>query len=433
MKDEFKLISGHSMEVIPDGGEVSLVEREEFFFLKLKASSSCQFVLVVFSTFEFSFLFSHTGIVIKPVHDAFYKVGFHLFPYTFHVLKGEFEIPITKIVDRYSFQKKDEFKLFCSQYESGSNSFIGKTELEFNQWKEKSIEKLKHIIFSKKDNLETVPEFKLAHSIQEKGYTLHSFECIYDADFKNEFLLSIPDQGLDNCPLLIGIHGHEGEWGKADRNAFIDEGHADDFIGQFARNNFAVLQPPTMSHDLRNKQRLLIGEWTLDCIYSLNATLKIYPQLRNRISVCGLSTGGVISMMLLALDVRIKTGVIAGALTTFYHIKNRFKIPPSCDCGLSHYLYPHFEMGDIASLIAPKRVLYQQGKLDQLYCSAAIWTGSLTSWAYAGIPQNEYDYQYERIEKNYKILNSDAMISHEIHSGNHRVSFTSALKWINNN
>jgi len=164
-----------------------------------------------------------------------------------------------------------------------------------------------------------------------RSFILRSVIYESQPDRKNELLLALPANPAGPVPLLVALHGHEAPWGKADTAAFTP-GHADDFCAYFASRGWAVLQPATMNHTLQHPGWTLQGEWTWDAMTAIDYAVSIPEVDPQNVMVCGLSTGGHLAMNILALDNRVKAGVVGCALSTWNHYRQRMRIPPNCDC-----------------------------------------------------------------------------------------------------
>jgi dienelactone hydrolase len=78
----------------------------------------------------------------------------------------------------------------------------------------------------------------------------------------------------------------------------------------------------------------------------------------------GLSGGGLQTLYFTALDERIKAAVISGY---FYGVKQAIlDMPLNCACNYAAEYWLDFDMGDIASMIAPRPVLIETGDADPL-------------------------------------------------------------------
>ncbi len=146
---------------------------------------------------------------------------------------------------------------------------------------------------------------------------------------------------------MLALHGHEARWGKADEVAF-EMGHVDDFCAYFAQRGWAVLQPATMQHHLQHERWTLQGQWTWDAIVALDYAATVAQVDMSRCVACGLSTGGYLAMNVLALDQRVRAGVVGCILSTWNHY-GRYRMPPHCDCGIVTQLGGRLEQCDWAA------------------------------------------------------------------------------------
>jgi dienelactone hydrolase len=271
-------------------------------------------------------------------------------------------------------------------------------------------------------------EFKKIYDIEYEKFNLLKFEYPSRNNRTSTALLSIP-KGIKNAPLLLALHGHETTWAIADSAAYR-YGHVDDFCAYFANRGWAVLQPATMDHSLQSGEKTLQGQWTADAINALSLAESFKEVDMNKVAVCGLSTGGHLAMNLLALDDRIKAGVVGCILSTWNHYEKRFRIPPHCDCGIYDQLSPLFEQCDWAALAAPKPVMFQHGKLDAAFCPGADSNLLDLKWNTAILPKQEYDAQFEEINRAYNLLDAEENVITFYHKGPHSINNEAAYEWL---
>ncbi|MCL2365200.1 MAG: acetylxylan esterase [Defluviitaleaceae bacterium] len=81
-----------------------------------------------------------------------------------------------------------------------------------------------------------------------------------------------------------------------------------------------------------------------------------------RISAAGLSGGGMLSMYLAAADTRIACACTSGYF--FGVLESRLHRNTHCDCNYVPGMWRHFDMGDIAALIAPRSFIVETGTWD---------------------------------------------------------------------
>lgn len=244
-----------------------------------------------------------------------------------------------------------------------------------------------------------------------------------------QLLLALP-RGVAHPPLLVALHGHEAPWGEADAAAF-KSGHPDDFCAYFAERGWAVLQPATLDHDLQDKAWTLQGEWTWDAMTALDFVVENRDIDPERIAVCGLSTGAHLAMNLLALDERVKAGVVGCILSTWNHYRKRFRIPPHCDCGIGFQLPSLLnEQCDWAALAVPKPVQFQHGRLDAAFCPGADPSLLNLAWNTATMPEAEYEAMFGEVRRAYRILGAADEVATRVHGGKHQVDNEAAYAWL---
>jgi len=260
-------------------------------------------------------------------------------------------------------------------------------------------------------------------------FTLRRIRYRSQPDRTTTALVSLP-KNARSAPVLLAIHGHEATWGEADAGAFR-AGHNDDFCAYFAEHGWIVIQPATMNHTLQHAGWTLQGEWTWDVLVALDYALALPEADPNRVAVCGLSTGGHLAMNVLALDSRVKAGVVGCVLSTWHHYETRMIIPPHCDCGIRAQLQPHFEQHQWAALAAPKPVQYQHGRQDACFCPAADPKFLLPDWNRAVMPQAEYDAMFAEVQRAYQLARAPDHVETSIHNGPHKVDNALALTFLN--
>jgi dienelactone hydrolase len=250
-------------------------------------------------------------------------------------------------------------------------------------------------------------------------------------DRVNTALLSLPNAtpAARKHPLLLALHGHESTWGAADPAAFTP-GHADDFCAYFAQRGWAVLHPATMDHTRQHERWTLQGEWTHDALRALDLALARPDIDPARVAVVGLSTGAHLAMNVLALDPRVRTGVVGCVLSTWHHEATRMRVPPHCDCGVHSQLAPHLEQCDWAALAAPRPVQFQHGRLDQSFFPGADDAGLDLNWNTGTMPRAEYDAMFAEVERAWRAAGRPDAVETMLHEGRHQVDNAAAFAWV---
>lgn len=261
------------------------------------------------------------------------------------------------------------------------------------------------------------------------SFTLRRVRYQSQSDRSNTLLLSLPKNVSGRVPLLIALHGHEATWGEADTGAF-SRGHIDDFCAYFAERGWAVVQPATMNHTLQQAGWTLQGEWTWDAMVALDYATSLPEVDAKLVSICGLSTGGHLAMNLMALDDRVKAGVVGCVLSSWHHCRVRMRIPPHCDCGILGQLGDLIEQCDWAALAAPKPIQFQHGRQDASYCPGADPALLNTAWNTSVMPENEFEVIFKEVKKAYQITGEPQNVKLYIHDDGHRVNNAAAYEFL---
>ena len=259
-------------------------------------------------------------------------------------------------------------------------------------------------------------------------FTLRRVQYRSQMDRTNTLLLSLP-KDVKKAPLLLALHGHEAPWGEADPKAF-HSGHADDFCAYFAERGWAVLQPATMNHTLQHPGWTLQGEWTWDAMIALDYAAAVPGIDRDRVAICGLSTGGHLAMNVLALDKRVKAGVVGCILSTWNHCHRCCRIPPHCDCGIGLQLGPRLEPCDWAALAASKPVQFQHGRQDACFCPGADPKRLDLKWNTGVMSVAEYETMFAEVKRAYALAGRPQAVVTTLHNAGHRVDNETAFHWL---
>ena len=121
-----------------------------------------------------------------------------------------------------------------------------------------------------------------------------------------------------------------------------------------------------------------------------------------RVSIVGFSGGGMQALYLAALDERVKNVIISGYM---YGVKDSLLIlNNNCSCNFVPGLWEHFDMGDIACMIAPRPLIIQSCEEDHLNGPRGL--------------ENVYE-QIKIIRRAYDIYGAGDALKHDIRPGEH--------------
>jgi dienelactone hydrolase len=118
-----------------------------------------------------------------------------------------------------------------------------------------------------------------------------------------------------------------------------------------------------------------------------------------RIGCCGLSTGGMMTLFLTALDPRIKTATISGTLTSYRSYA--LEIETTCGTQLPFGLLRWGDLADVGCLIAPRPVCFESGAGD------------------FGFLPGEAKREFRRIERCYRVAGAPGRAVFDAFPGGH--------------
>ncbi len=133
---------------------------------------------------------------------------------------------------------------------------------------------------------------------------------------------------------------------------------------------------------------------------------------RRRIGIVGLSGGGTVSLFSTALERRIKLAVVSGYFCTF---RDSLFTRSGCACNFIPGIMKYCDMPDIAALVAPRPMLIQSGRKDELF------------------PINGAKTAFKKLDKVYRLLGEGGRLRHHVHPLGHTFVDREAFDWIGNN
>ena len=223
-------------------------------------------------------------------------------------------------------------------------------------------------------------------------YVRHRVQYQSEADVIVPAYLLVPEgvSAEGQAPGLLCLHGH-GQFGKdsvagidtaPDRRAEIDR-YQYDFGRRFAEQGYVVLAPdlrgfgerrpdypgPRIDYCPRNYMCATLLGTTVVALHlcDLEAALDVLQSLDcvdgDRLACAGLSLGGRMTMMISAMDPRIKVAVPSGCMNLF---QERYQALRQCGAQLIPGLLRYGDTPEIFSLIAPRPIVIEMGLSDPL-------------------------------------------------------------------
>lgn len=210
--------------------------------------------------------------------------------------------------------------------------------------------------------------------------------------------LLLPRRASGKLPLMICLQGHtsgmhislgrrrfrgDGRWlGKGDRDFALQavrKGYAALVIEQRCFGERAAVRPVSVvkfSHPCRHAAmvsllmgRTMIGERIHDIRRAIDHLVE-FPQVdRRHIAIMGHSGGGMSAYFAACLDKRIQAVMVSGYICEF---AESIAMIDHCEDNYLPGFLEHFELSDLAGLIAPRPFLIVAGRKDKIFPLAGV-------------------------------------------------------------
>lgn len=315
--------------------------------------------------------------------------------------------------------------------------FRGQSVEEFEEWREKTRRLLFGLL-----GLEKMEECDLHPITMEEAVTLpdgirrEHIRIQTEPDIWMTMYLLIPADADPNTRLFLCPPGHNGAGkytvaGLGEYGAIKEkiEQYQYDYGMQLAKKGFVAVCPDCRGFGERREEVADAKDPVLglkgDCYWlaHMGEPLGIpaagmlvwdlmrlidYLELRNEwdtehIGCLGFSGGGMQTLYLAALDERIQYAVISGYMYGFRDAL--LTLNRNCSCNYIPHLWEHLDMGDIASLIAPRPLVIQSCRQDRLNGPRGI----VNAVEQAAV-----------IEKAYRLCHAERLPLHDICEGGHQ-------------
>lgn len=316
------------------------------------------------------------------------------------------------------------------------NYFKGSKKDDFSIWKKESKKLLENLIgLNKMEESDLSPVFENASHLSD-GIKRECWRIQVEPEVWMPFYILVPENTDKNTRIFICPHGHGGA-GKytvagLKEYPFINEKiefYNYDYGIQLAKKGFVAICPDSRGFGERREDSLHVltkADWfKSDChrlarmgeplgitvigmlVWDLTRLID-YITVRgdwgvDKISCLGFSGGGMQTLWLSALDIRVKFAVISGYM--YGYKDSLLKLNENCSCNYVPSLWQYFDMGDIGSLISPRPLIIQSCKDDRLNGERGL--------------ENVYE-QVEIIQAAYNLTNKPDKLIHEVCDGGHR-------------
>ncbi len=319
-------------------------------------------------------------------------------------------------------------------------AFDATDEAAARKWRARALAKIRDLLGDVPDSAqleaETVETVDAGSYVREK--------VIFDSDPHSSVpaYLLVPKNLTEPAPAVLCLHGHgpgkdvvagvtsaDKCCSEEEKQKWIEE-HNYDYARQFAERGYVTLtfdfrcfgeradttcqlhgRDPCNLHFIRGAL-LGINLLTLNTHDTLQAVDYLHerPEVDiDRIGCVGLSFGGTMTMWAAAMDKRIKAAVISGYVCEF----ESFAVHGGDFCGSQFVpaLRRYFDVADICTLIAPRPLLVQSGRLDQTF------------------PIDSAKRSFDKLKRVYEVLGKPQCIAQDIFEGGHRFHTETAYEW----
>ena len=260
-------------------------------------------------------------------------------------------------------------------------------EQDFDQWQDMAREKLKELLGLP---LESCPlEFEVEYERAGESFTEYRFTVQTELGYYVPCHLLVPHVGSEKYPLTVCLSGHCNgmhialgrakneddkksleEWPhRAIALRSIREGRCALVIearnfGECSAEGFGISCTESAKTAIL-LGRTVIGERVWDAMRALDAVAEYFPQVDMENIVCtGNSGGGTATFYLACMDSRI---IAAAPSCSICDYEDSIAAMPHCLCNHIPYIRKFFEMGDLAGLIAPRKLVIAAGKEDPIF------------------------------------------------------------------
>ena len=308
-------------------------------------------------------------------------------------------------------------------------------------WRAKTVRKLKQLT-GYDTMLPADPAAMVTDEVIFDGYVRQRVEIETEPGVVMPMFVLIPSDLRPPYAAVLAPHGHCGGGKLAVAGcreipevAAAIEQYNYDYGVQFVRAGFITFCPDARGFGERQEQaardsilnsscqwlnnmglplgQTVTGMWAWDLHRLIDYVESREDCITGRIGCAGLSGGGLQTLWAAALDARIRCAVISGYL--YGYKESLLDMYTNCSCDYVPHLYEYVDMGDIASLIAPRPLLVETGTEDPLNGAGGL----------ANVRP-----QMRTVRKAYRLLDAGRMLKHDIFEGEHRWHGVKAIPWM---
>jgi hypothetical protein len=218
-----------------------------------------------------------------------------------------------------------------------------------------------------------------------------------------EITATVPTKMKGPLPAVVAVDGHSGT-----RQSCYEPGGNRAYAHVLAEKGYVTVSTRISQHDVQDQSRILMGERLWDLMRCVDFLVSLDEVDSQRIGCAGLSLGGEMTMLLAAMDERIRATISAGFLTRMDQLE-----AGHCMCWKFPGLRNLVDFTDIYSLIAPRPLLCQNGLKED------------PSWFPVSIAREAI----EEIKVIYADMECPQNVSLVAHDGGHEIDLPSLLSF----
>lgn len=316
------------------------------------------------------------------------------------------------------------------------DAFTGSNREEFESWKMHSRETLKELLgwkYMERCSLNPIKEERIT---LENGIVREKVILQVEPEVYMPMYILIPPKDQEKQDCFIALPGHMGAGKYSVAGCYeipavqkaIETFHYD-YGMQLAKRGYVAICPDCrgfgerrdealqkaddekafmnstcfhLSHMAAGLGETVAGMCTWDAARIIDYVYERNEWNTENLGVMGFSGGGMQTLWIAALDDRVKQAIISGYL---YGYKDSLMIlNGNCNCNYVPHLWEHYDMGDIASLIAPRPLKVQSCREDHLNGPRGLL--------------NVYE-QLEIVRAAYKLYGEEKLLVHDVREGGH--------------
>jgi len=257
----------------------------------------------------------------------------------------------------------------------------------FVQWQNAARTKLEELLGLP---LESCPlDFELEYQRAGEGFTEYRFTVQTEPSYYVPCHLLVPTAGQEKYPITVCLSGHcsgmhiaLGRAKSEEDQRSLDEWHHRAIALRSVKEGRCALVIEARNFGESSVEgygisctesaktaillgRTVIGERVWDAMRALDAVAAQFPQVdMGNIVATGNSGGGTATYYLACMDARITAAAPSCSVCDFEY---SIAAMPHCMCNHIPYIRKYFEMGDLAGLIAPRKLVIAAGKEDPIF------------------------------------------------------------------